>query len=99
MLDRYLRNILTARIYDLAEETPLDHAQVLSRRLGNGVWLKREDCQPIFSFMIRGAYYGRVPAGFQVPHGEQAEFRQFLKRLNYRYSNESGNPAYRLFLA
>ena len=48
--------ILKARVYDVAVETPLDHAPELSQRLGNEVWLKREDLQPIFSYKIRGAY-------------------------------------------
>ncbi len=52
----YLRKILTARVYDVARETPLRFAPTLSRRLANRVWLKREDEQPIFSFKCRGAY-------------------------------------------
>jgi threonine dehydratase len=52
----YLRRILTARVYDVAEETPLEVARSLSRRLGNHVLLKREDSQPVFSFKLRGAY-------------------------------------------
>jgi threonine dehydratase len=52
----YLRKILTARVYDVARETPLDPAPILSRRTGNRVWLKREDEQPVFSFKCRGAY-------------------------------------------
>jgi threonine dehydratase len=52
----YLRLILTARVYDVAVETPLEPAPRLSTRLGNDVVLKREDLQPIFSFKIRGAY-------------------------------------------
>jgi threonine dehydratase len=52
----YLRRILTARVYDVAVETPLEPAKILSRRLGNQVLLKREDCQPVFSFKLRGAY-------------------------------------------
>ncbi|HEX5686984.1 MAG TPA: threonine ammonia-lyase, biosynthetic [Ideonella sp.] len=52
----YLRRILTAKVYDVAKETPLDPAKALSRRLGNSVLLKREDCQPVFSFKLRGAY-------------------------------------------
>ena len=52
----YLQKILTARVYDVAEETPLEAARSLSRRLGNQVLLKREDCQPVFSFKLRGAY-------------------------------------------
>jgi threonine dehydratase len=52
----YLQRILTARVYDVAIETPLERAAKLSARLGNDVWLKREDTQPVFSFKLRGAY-------------------------------------------
>jgi len=52
----YLQKILTARVYDVAVETPLDHATTLSKRLGNRVLLKREDQQSVFSFKLRGAY-------------------------------------------
>ena len=52
----YLRQILTARVYDIARETELDPALGLSRRLGNRVSFKREDNQPVFSFKVRGAY-------------------------------------------
>ncbi len=52
----YLRRILTARVYDVAIETPLDPAPDLSARLGNRVLLKREDLQPVFSFKLRGAF-------------------------------------------
>ena len=55
-LSEYLQKILTARVYDVAIETPLDLAKSLSRRLGNQVLLKREDQQPVFSFKLRGAY-------------------------------------------
>ena len=54
--DDYLKKILTARVYDVAIETPLEPARNLSRRLGNHVLLKREDQQPVFSFKLRGAY-------------------------------------------
>ncbi|MCL4695962.1 MAG: threonine ammonia-lyase, biosynthetic [Burkholderiaceae bacterium] len=52
----YLQRILTARVYDVARETPLEPARSLSRRIGNHVLLKREDQQPVFSFKLRGAY-------------------------------------------
>ncbi len=52
----YVKKILQARVYDLAIETPLDLAPRLTDRLGNRVYLKREDLQPVFSFKIRGAY-------------------------------------------
>ena len=52
----YLQRILNARVYDVAIETPLDVAPLLSARLGAKVLLKREDLQPVFSFKLRGAY-------------------------------------------
>ena len=52
----YLEKILTACVYDLAQETPLELAPRLSERLGNAVYLKREDMQSVFSFKLRGAY-------------------------------------------
>jgi len=54
--DELLERILRAPVYDVAIETPLDRAELLSRRLGNDVWIKREDLQPVFSFKLRGAY-------------------------------------------
>ena len=48
--------IRNARVYDVAEQTPLELAKNLSRRLGNRVLMKREDLQPVFSFKLRGAY-------------------------------------------
>src|SRR5689334_8758340 len=54
--DNYIERILKARVYDVASETPLDHAARLSHRLDNRVMLKREDLQPVFSFKLRGAY-------------------------------------------
>jgi threonine dehydratase len=62
---QYLKKILNARVYDVARETPLDFAPILSHRTGNRVWLKREDEQPVFSFKCRGAYnkmVGLTPA-------------------------------------
>src|SRR5204863_58901 len=55
-IEALVREILTSRVYDVARETPLDVAPMLSDRLANRVLLKREDLQPIFSFKIRGAY-------------------------------------------
>ncbi len=52
----YLQRILLSRVYDVAVETPLEEATTLSRLLGNRVYLKREDLQPVFSFKLRGAY-------------------------------------------
>mmetsp|Transcript_42039 Transcript_42039/g.98493 ORF Transcript_42039/g.98493 Transcript_42039/m.98493 type:complete len:603 (-) Transcript_42039:170-1978(-) len=52
----YLGEILSARVYDAAEETMMQKAHSLSKILNNKILLKREDMQPVFSFKIRGAY-------------------------------------------
>ena len=52
----YLQKILTARVYDVAIESPLELAPNLSARIANRVLLKREDMQSVFSFKLRGAY-------------------------------------------
>ncbi len=52
----YLIRILNAKVYDVAVETSLTPAPVLSARLDNHVLIKREDEQPVFSFKLRGAY-------------------------------------------
>ena len=56
MVSPYIEQILKARVYDVAIESPLDRAPRLSQRIGNEVLLKREDLQPVFSFKLRGAY-------------------------------------------
>src|SRR5690606_16087131 len=52
----YLRRILNARVYEVAQESPLEPTRNLSARLGNNVLAKREDVQAVFSFKLRGAY-------------------------------------------
>ncbi len=52
----------------------------------------------LFHYRNHGADYGRVLVGMQVPHGEMRQFRRFLATLGYPYTEESRNPAYRLFL-
>ena len=66
--DALLRAILTSRVYDVARETALDHAERLSARFDNTVLLKREDLQPVFSFKLRGAYNKIV----QLPEAQRA---------------------------
>ncbi len=56
MLDTLIQKILSARVYDVAIESPVHHAPFLSKRLGRSVYLKREDLQPVYSFKCRGAY-------------------------------------------
>jgi len=53
----------------------------------------------LFHYRNHGADFGRVLAGFEVPDAERATFHEFLQNLGYRFSAESDNPAYRLFLA
>lgn len=50
------KQTLLARVYDVAVQSPLDHADKLSDQLGFDVYLKREDLQPVHSFKLRGAY-------------------------------------------
>ena len=56
MLDKILRRVLSVPVYDVAVETPLEKAPLISQRVRNDVWYKREDLQPVFSFKLRGAY-------------------------------------------
>ncbi|HJU71876.1 MAG TPA: threonine ammonia-lyase, biosynthetic [Paucimonas sp.] len=56
MTTDYLQKILTARVYDVAVESPLEFAPTLSQRMDNRIYLKREDIQSVFSFKLRGAY-------------------------------------------
>jgi threonine dehydratase len=56
MTTKYIKKILAARVYDVAQETPLDEARMLGARLKNRVLMKREDLQSVFSFKLRGAY-------------------------------------------
>ncbi|MDG1960095.1 MAG: threonine ammonia-lyase, biosynthetic [Candidatus Binatia bacterium] len=56
VIEDYIERIRKARVYDVAERTPLELAPRLSERLGNQVLIKREDLQSVFSFKLRGAY-------------------------------------------
>ena len=56
MKHNYVEMIRDANVYDVARKTPLDFANLLSQRLNNQIWLKREDMQSVFSYKIRGAY-------------------------------------------
>ena len=52
----YLRAILRAPVYEVAQVTPLQKMEKLSSRLDNVILVKREDRQPVHSFKLRGAY-------------------------------------------
>jgi threonine dehydratase len=54
-------------VYEVLKETPLVHATSLSAKLGNDIYLKREDLQEVFSFKIRGAYNFMA----SIPEGER----------------------------
>ena len=56
LLMDYLQKILTARVYDVAVESPLELARKLSERLGNRSGSNARTRQPVFSFKLRGAY-------------------------------------------
>ena len=56
MLEDYAQKIENANVYQVAKETPLEPAALLSERLKNNILLKREDLQSVFSFKLRGAY-------------------------------------------
>ena len=52
----------------------------------------------LFHYRNHGADYGRVLVGMQVPPEDKRAFRAFLDAIGYRYWEETGNPAYRLYL-
>ncbi len=52
----------------------------------------------LFHYRNHGAAYGRILVGMQVPESDEAEFRRFLNEIGYPWWEESGNPAYELFL-
>lgn len=56
MTDKYIKKILEANVYEVAEESPLEIAPKLSERIGRSLLLKREDTQAVFSFKLRGAF-------------------------------------------
>ena len=56
MGDDLIKKIEHSKVYDVAIESPLEHATVISSRLNNNIFLKREDQQSVFSFKLRGAY-------------------------------------------
>lgn len=52
----------------------------------------------LFHYRMHGGDFGRVLIGLEIPDTDKEEFQQFLENLNYRYVDESDNPAYHLFL-
>ena len=52
----------------------------------------------MFHYRNHGAAYGRVLVGIQVPKNQQAQFERQLSNIEYRYWDETANPAYDQFL-
>jgi threonine dehydratase len=52
----------------------------------------------LFHYRNHGADFGKVLVGMQVSPADRAAFEAFLERLGYEYIEETGNPAYRMFL-
>lgn len=69
MNDALIKKIENSQVYDVAIESPLDYAKVVSARLDNHIFLKREDQQSVFSFKLRGAYN-------KIAHLTEAERQQ-----------------------
>jgi len=53
----------------------------------------------MFHHRNHGADYGRVLAALDLPASEKSKFEDVLKSLGYRFSDETRNPAWQLFLA
>jgi len=52
----------------------------------------------LFHYRNHGSDHGRVLAGIQVAPAERADFMLHLQELHYAYTDETANPAYKLFL-
>jgi threonine dehydratase len=52
----------------------------------------------LFHYRNHGSDYGRVLAGIEVPRETHADFTRHLNELQYAYTEETENPAYKLFL-
>ena len=52
----------------------------------------------LFHYRNHGSDYGRVLAGIEVAPASEAEFLRHLRELGYAYTEETANPAYRIFL-
>jgi len=84
--DKLIKKIESAKVYDVAIVSPLDYAKVVSARLANKIFLKREDLQSVFSFKLRGAYN-------KIVHLSEAE------RLQGVIAASAGNHAQGVALA
>lgn len=64
----YFRAIIQANVDPLVQVTQVNQLEQMSARLGNDIWLKREDQQPVYSFKLRGAFnkLRQLPKGARV---------------------------------
>ncbi len=69
MNNNLIERIENSQVYEVAIKSPLEHAKVISSRLANTIFLKREDQQSVFSFKLRGAYN-------KIAHLSEAERKQ-----------------------
>ena len=53
----------------------------------------------LFHYRNHGSEHGRVLAGIQVPPDTVTDFLLHINELQYPYTEETDNPAYRLFLS
>jgi len=52
----------------------------------------------LFHYRNHGSDHGRVLAGIQVPLETRTDFLLHLNELHYPYTEETDNPAYKIFL-
>jgi threonine dehydratase len=52
----------------------------------------------LFHYRNHGSDYGRVLAGIQVPPATRTDFLLHLADLQYAYTEETDNTAYKIFL-
>ncbi|MDA1073225.1 MAG: threonine ammonia-lyase, biosynthetic [Proteobacteria bacterium] len=52
----------------------------------------------VFHYRNHGSAWGRVLVGFEAQVSDRKNLRQYLDRIGYRYTEETDNPAYLLFL-
>jgi threonine dehydratase len=52
----------------------------------------------LFHYRNQGSDFARVLVGIQVPHIDQQKFEQFLDNQPFQFSDQTENPAYRMFL-
>ena len=52
----------------------------------------------LFHYRNHGSAYGRVLLGIQLKPSEKSQFEKFLRENGYMFTEETDNPAYRLFV-